>query len=565
MSAASRLTGPGSPFELTHSTSDGESLRRFKHGPQTLNDIYQRFTQAPQRQFAICGSSSASYGDVAHQAANAAAALAHGFGVRAGTRVAIMLGNSPEWLTAFVAVTSLGAAAVLIPELEDAHQLRQVLETARCAVLIANRELVGELADAGCDIPAIVADADELACARHGGVSLAEMAAGMMSCLPRTAIDPEQEAVIAFTSGSTGSPKGIVLSHRCLTSGLMNMLLGRALSALRGAKHSTSGRPSPAQSLPVSLLAAPFSYIAGYAHVLLMAYLGGTIITLPKWDAGSAVEVLAKEDVHALAGATPVMMRELLGVKHGKERLRRLRSVGLHGVALDRALLEELLLTLPGTAITTGYGMTETSGSVCVATGQDLLDRPGTVGPVLPSVDLKLVRHDSDWQAATGVGEIWLRGAMVMQGYCGQPEGTREVLQDGWLRSGDLGRLDDEGLLYVLDRSQDVISIGTEHISCVLMEQALLRIDALAQAAVFGIADARHDEQFIVAAVPRQHRMVDTRLLRSHLCRISTAAASACQILIIDHMPLTPSGKADRRKLRRLALAAAASGNDGAV
>jgi long-chain acyl-CoA synthetase len=539
-----RIVGPGSPFELVEHVIDGEVCRDFRHGPRTLIDLYRRLGQYANRTLIVTGSDRRTYRQINGSATRLSDELVKRFCVGAGTRVGIVVENCPAWLAAFIAVTSLSATAVLVSRDMGIQRLTESLAIADCRVVICDSATAHVLADCAFDRPLLVVNEsiDDLPDPER--IMRYETARN----------DPEQEAVIAFTSGTSGLPKGVVLSHRCIMSGLMNMLLGGALSSYRNHQQGRSLKASP-PSTPISLLVAPFSYIAGYSHFLLMAYLGGTIVTMSDWDAALSLDLLARENIHSLAGATPTMLRELLGLPRAQDKLSVLTSVGIHGAALNAKLLDELKSFLPLSALKTGYGMTETSGSICVASGQDIIERPMTSGPILPTVGLKLVRDEFDNQSeSTRKGEIWLRGAMVMKEYCGQPDLSRRVLKDNWLRTGDIGRVDADGFLYIVDRVNEVVSSNGDKISCAEIEQVLSDEGVTEQVSAFGIPDAQYGERLILAIVPSRRCDFDGEIVRKRLAAAHAAGAEVSRFMLFDRLPYTPSGKVDRRELRRLAL-----------
>jgi long-chain acyl-CoA synthetase len=280
-------------------------------------------------------------------------------------------------------------------------------------------------------------------------------------------------ALIAFTSGSTGHAKGVVLTHRGLLHGLMNMMLGAALNA---EGRGRDGKANIPPGLPVSLLAAPFSHIAGFSQFLLMMHVGGRIVLLPEPDSHAARRLVHEETVTSLAGFGPDMIAELLDVP---QELQSLRSIGIHGCSLTPTLLGDITAALPGANVCTGYGMTETAGSVCVISGATLLERPRSCGRSLPALDLLILRDGTEAPAGE-VGEIAVRGAMLTPGYLG-PGGTLvPAARDGWFRTGDLGCRDESGFLYVTDRAGNAFP-------CSAIEAGVLATRLTREVAAFGI------------------------------------------------------------------------------
>jgi long-chain acyl-CoA synthetase len=334
---------------------------------------------------------------------------------------------------------------------------------------------------------------------------------------------------------------------------MMNMMLGGALSASRAAAaqptfKSVAGAPSV-------LMLAPLTHISGYAQLLLMLHISGKITFLSRWQVKDALELIEREKVRSLAGATPAMLLELIRASRADVDLSSLSNFHINGVALHASLISELRRAFPTATLSTGYGLTETCGSVCTLSGAELLDRPLSAGKVLPSVDVKLVDEQGSAVGDGEVGEIYIRGAMVMQGYWASPEQTSVVLNDRWVKTGDLGRLDDQGYLYVVDRHNDVLVHRGQRISSTAIERAATSIPSVSEATVLGVVFTTNVEAIYIAVVPWD--------------RDSPAGSSLCEevatsihqqlpgvevpfkVVLRRSFPRTPSGKIDRAALKQ--------------
>ena len=553
----SRITGPGSPFELIETPIAGVPCRIFRRGPATLNDLYRKCAQFADREFMVFSASRVTTGEILEQAHVLACFLNEAAGVGFGTRVALVAGNSPHWLISFVAITSVGATAVLLPERSGVAEMARILDIADCTVVIADRDVARSLAEQ--DASRTILPCNPVDCL-PGEVVERERAGLRAAHLPRAhqslEIPPDTPALITFTSGTTGRPKGVVLTHRSMMTGLMNMLLGGALAAAK----DTTKKPVVRNSSPVSLVLAPFSYISGYCNLLLMWYLGGRVVALPDPSVDAALDELETESVTALVGATPTLLVEILR----SDRLTQLvasslRSVNVHGGHMHPALRREVCAVLPNVTLGTGYGMTETNGSICAASGSVLIDRPLTCGQPLPTVDLKILRDDGSEAPRGEVGEIFVHGAMLMKEYCNWPEATARVLSDGWLRTGDLGRLDEEDYLELVDRVSDVLEYDGVRVSHSEIERVVIDGTLAREAVAMGIEDKRAGKtNLVLVVVPEPGQACDARRIAEQLLVAGVTGGSPPKILSVESLPRTASGKVDNRELRQRILAGTA-------
>jgi acyl-CoA synthetase (AMP-forming)/AMP-acid ligase II len=367
---------------------------------------------------------------------------------------------------------------------------------------------------------------------------------------------PEDVAMIAFTSGSTSRPKGVELTHRSMTCGVMNALLGGALAATRPAELRQNTKPLP----PTSFVAGPFSHVSGYGTLLLSMYVGGKAVTLERWDPRRAVGLMLAQRATSLIGATAEMLRELLRHEGVAGLGEFVRTVVAQGTALPQSLLRELKSTLSSVSIGAGYGLTETNGSVCMGSEAMLSERPDTSGRPLPTVDLKIRREDGEEAAPGEVGEVVLRGAMLMRGYANQPEETGRVLQDGWLRTGDLGWLDGDGFLYLADRANRFVICGDTKVSCSAVERVVLDNKLADEAFAFGSEEMDRKEELVLVVSRLGERDPDDADIVAALRKTIHASMSPRIVRLESSFPKTPSGKIDGRELRRRTFAQGGGG-----
>lgn len=544
---AERLVGPGSPFELVSSSVAGTPVRTFRHGPASLGDVYRRTRSATSRACLAFGSQTLSYGDILSWANGLARLLRDRYGVSPGQRVGIVLPTSPHWLVAFVSVTALGGVATLIESSTEPRKVITALATARCVVAVVDASTAQLLSDCGLRCPVVVARLEAVV-KRIPGDGAPFDKVDPLSDMPSLngPIEPEFEALIAFTSGSTGPPKGVVSSHRAVITGMMNMMLGSALATARnGPARLTRGGVGAS---PSSLLLAPFTHVAGYSHLILMMWVSGMVAALPTWELNDALEIIEREKLRTISGASPSLLRQLLRSDPYRNDLSSVSAVGVHGSALRRPLLNEIAGRLPQAAVVTGYGMTETNGSICVAVGREVVESPQSSGPLVPSVDARIV-DENGRDLPTGIaGEIWLRGAMLMSGYCTTQVGV-SPLNAGWYRTEDWGRFDSRGNLLLVGRREDLVNFFGGRISGAKLERLVCEHGGFDDAVAFGDGDSR-DQRVVVFAARGRPGAVSENLVAEGLAKETELSGCRVEVRVIDRMPLTTSGKIDRQALR---------------
>ena len=337
--------------------------------------------------------------------------------------------------------------------------------------------------------------------------------------LPDVTIDPDDDATILYTSGTTGHPKGAVSTHRAVLSALMAYACRSVVEALR-VDPPPAGSPAPPDAPPTTfILVVPLFHVTGCVPVMLGSVLGGArLVMMHKWVAGRALELIERERVTNFVGV-PTMAADLLS-HPDLERydLSSLGALGGGGAPMAPELVRRIDTTLGGaTRPQLGYGMTETSGYGPGNVGRDYLERPSSTGRVIPIMGVRIVGPAGDDQPRGSVGEVLLSGPMLIRGYWNRPEATADAIQDGWLHTGDLGYLDDEGFLFLVDRAKDMVLRGGENIYCAEVEAAIYEHPAVHEAAVFGLPDERLGEAVAAAVLARPDATIDPVQLSAFL------------------------------------------------
>lgn len=546
------LTAPGQPFELVEAVVRGVCLPVFRHAPRSLAQLYAAARVHDVRPLAVADGVRLSYAQLLAQAAALAADLsAHGVG--RGVHVGIAMRNCPQWLIAFIAISALGAVPVLLNSRGAAEELAWGLASAACEHLVADErraELLGRAS--GARLPGVVTGVTGLTPPWRSFEEI--IARDAPHALPATECQPDDPAVIMFTSGTAGRPKGVVLTHLGMLTALMaNQLsaavLGARLAARYGVDPATLARSAPQ---PCTLLVFPLFHTSGCLSVFLANLVrGGKIVFLPRWSAAEALRLIECERVTSLP-AVPTMLWDLLQ----QPELRRfdtssLVNLGTGGQTLPLNLLRAIHEEFPRAFLGTGYGMTETNGMVSLAVGEEYLAHPESAGRPLPTAEIRIVDEAARELPPGAVGEVCIRSAQNMRGYWPLASSEAGGLRDGWVYSGDLGRIEADGRLYIAGRRTDMVISGGENIYCAEIERVLAQHPEVLEAAAFGVPDERLGEALIAAVVARPGRALAAAEL-SEFCRARLAAYKLPREWRFDAGPLerNAAGKLMKAQLR---------------
>ncbi len=545
------LTASGAPFEMQTQTIRGFARRVFCNGPQSFADIYRMAAQFAPRTMIVSEGAQLSYAEVLGKAAALGAFLKELSANKPpqGQRIAIVMSNRPEWMIAFIAVTAMGATAVLVNSRGSVPELAQALDDTQTTVVLADARRAQQLGACAGRTMIVVSDEAGLD-ASH--IDFAEASKGWENAqLEPVAMRPEDDALIMFTSGTTGRSKAALFDQRAVMTALMHIQLSGALMAQHiAARRGSAIFADTAHQQSASLLAFPLFHVSGCYAVFLSGLMrGAKVVLLSRWNAETALALIEQEKVAAFAGA-PAMYWDLLRLDRGGHRLQSLLSIGAGGQVFAPGLLKDIASAFPDAVLGIGYGMTECGGTICAIGGDELARHLTAAGRVLPSVDIQIVDELGEVVAPNQEGEVLIGGAMLMSQYCGLEEATADMLQGGWLRSGDIGRLDAHGYLHVVDRKKNIVISGGENISCSEVESAMVEMAEVADAAAFSVPDDRLGEKLVMAVVPRSGTPIAQALLQAHLAQRLAAYKIPQQFVFVDELPRNASGKVLRHQLQ---------------
>ncbi|MBX9797629.1 class I adenylate-forming enzyme family protein [Sphingomonas sp.] len=487
------LTAPGARFEMETVAIEGVPTRTWKNAPPNLALLVQFSRLHGAREFTIHEDERVTYDANFRAIAHLATKLA-AMGVQKGDRVALCMRNLPEWPVVFFAAVSIGAIMVPLNAWWTGAELEYGLKDSGARMLFIDGERHERLvAD---DHYAALPDLERIFVARPRGAlsGKAEAFTDLIGTphdwaaladvpLPQVAIGPEDAATIFYTSGTTGHPKGALGSHRNLVTNIFSSGYSAARTLLRRG-DAIPAAPEPKKMLTVIPLFHVTACSAGMMGVLAS---GSTMIFMRKWEPVAAMELIQREKIHA-TGGVPTIAWQLL--EHPDRHLYDLSSIEAisYGGAPSAPELVKRIYAEFGALPGNGWGMTETMATVTGHGAEDYLNRPTSAGPAVAVADLKIMNEDGTAELPVGeVGELWARGPMIVKGYWNKPEATAATFVDGWVRTGDLARLDEEGFLYIVDRAKDMIIRGGENIYSSEVENVLYAHPAVTDAALIGL------------------------------------------------------------------------------
>ena len=498
-----QLTGRGGPFEVVTEEVAGRPTEVYKERMRSLREIPAVARgRGDGDPFIVYGDQRVGFTTFVDSANSVSAALSERFGIEHGDRVAVLAQNCPEWCLAFWGTVDLGAVLVGLNGWWKSDEIVYGLQDSGAKVLVTDRKRVAR----------IVHDLDECPELEHvflidcdpGDIGLADderihrfeqLTAAPSAEFPTTPIDEDDPAVILYTSGTTGRPKGAVSTHRNMIANLQNTFYSSVYGMLVSGEEliPTAGGQS------VSLFTSPLFHVSGCHSTLVVGLLAGLRLVMVdgRFDPTTALELIEQEGVGIWATVPTMVWRVCEHPKRHDFDTTTVRTVAFGGSPSADELQRMVRETFPNVrAASNVYGLTESSSAATILSAGEALARPDTVGRAVPTVHLRIVDALGNDLPNGEPGEVLISGPTIMAGYWGKPEATAEAIDgDGWLHTGDIGTLDDEGYLTITDRKKDMIIRGGENIYCVEIENRLVERPDVLDAAVIGVPHGELGEE----------------------------------------------------------------------
>lgn len=501
------LTGPGQPFEIEEIALGGVTIRNWKTMPTSMAEIVKQSVARGDDEFIVYQNERMSFAEHYARVAALSDKLVNRFGVTKGDRVAVAMRNYPEWCVAFWAAAAAGAVAVPLNAWWTADELEYGLNDSGTKVVFVDQQrlervqsirghlpgLEAVIAVRSRDLPADTVDINELL----------EGASSDMP-LPAVEISPDDPATIFYTSGTTGFPKGTLGTHRNFCSVVVSAPYASTQNLLRMNYTFEDLEKLQQEVKHALLLTVPLFHVTGCHGIMLGSLSSGSkMVMMYKWDPEEALELIERERVTQF-GAVPTMVLQLVEAP-GVERhdLSSVLNIAYGGAPAAPELLRRIKKVLPSASVGNGWGITETSSVITMISGDDYERKPEGAGPAVPVCEVKAVDENGEEVPAGELGELWVRGPNVVSGYWNKSEATSQSFTDGWFHTGDIGKIDDEGCVFIVDRLKDMIIRGGENVYCAEVEAALLEHPAVHAACVFGVPHEVLGEE--VAGVVETH------------------------------------------------------------
>ncbi len=547
--ANAAVTAPGQIFELIDAEIRGVKMQVFKNAPAHLGQVFAGARGHGDKTFLVYEGETWTFSQAMDQVDGLANLLVNTYGVKKGDRVAVAMRNYPEWVMSFAAIISVGAVNVSMNSWWTEDEMDFALVDSGATVLICDQQRydIGAESCAKHGVKVLVARSEK---PLPSNVDKWEVMVKAGAPHPGADIQPDDDATILYTSGTTGRPKGAVSTHRAIISALMAFSARNGVLTMSGTKLKDVDGPE----IPTSfILIVPLFHVTGCVPVMMSCFIAGLKLAIMyKWDAEKALEMIEREQITNFVGVPTQSWDLVNSPAFDKYDTSSLRAVGGGGAPSPTSLVGKVNDKVKNGSPQLGYGMTETNAFGPGITGSDYLSHPTSTGrAVLP---MKVEIRDENLQPVpTGQsGEIWFFGPMLIRGYWNRPEATAETIVDGWLRSGDLGRLDADGFVYVEDRVKDMILRAGENIYGAEVESAIYEHPAVHEAAVFGVPHERLGEEVAVAIYPNDHMTLTAEELWAFLdAKIAKFKIPTQVVIINEPLPRNAAGKFLKRDLQQ--------------
>ena len=548
--AIAEVAAPDQPFEVVKVEKNGAIIRHYKNAPTNLRQFFNSARGLDQT-FLVYEDEEWTFDVVMQEVDALAHLLVDHYGVRKGDRVGIAMRNYPEWIISFAAITSIGAISVSLNAWWTEKEIEYAVNDAGLSVLIADHERVlratAPCATAGIKILGVRLHDDETYAPEIEHWALLVVRGHSM---PDVEVGPDDDATILYTSGTTGFPKGAVSTHGAVSQALMAYASNAAIQVAR--REPGEGGSGLA---PCFILIVPLFHVTGCVPVMLSCFAWHfKLVMMYRWDAERALELIERHRVTAFVGVPTQSWDLMESPSFSKHDTSSLVTVGGGGAPAPAKLVARVGSSFKNGGPTLGYGMTETNAYGPGNYGEDYLTHPSSTGRV-PTIVMDVEIRDEELRpvARGASGEIWLLSPALIRGYWGRPEATAETLVKGWLRTGDLGYIDEEGFLYIEDRVKDMILRAGENVYSAEVESAIYEHPAVYEAAVFGLPHERLGEEVACVIMVREGATLAGAELKGYLEGKLAPYKIPTQIAFTyEPLPRNPAGKFLKRQMPTL-------------
>jgi long-chain acyl-CoA synthetase len=555
--AVQQLTARGQFYETELATVGGAEVTVFKNAPGSVRDLLGLARLRADATFLVYEDERWKFGDVMSHADALSAALLGRYGVQQGDRVAIAMRNYPEWVISFAGIQGIGAVSVSLNAWWTSDELDFALADSGPKVLIADPERAERCAASCTRLGIKIIVVRPQGHIPGGAVRWSDVVIPGPT-VARVDIDPDDDATILYTSGTTGTPKGAVSTQRALLQAILGFGCRKAIEELR---YPTEPDPDAMPGGQTTfILIVPLFHVTGMVPVMMSSFAtGAKLVMMYRWEPDRALQLIARERVNLFVGV-PTQVWDLVESPRFKEfDTSSLRSVGGGGAPAPPELVRRVDRSTTSGRPNIGYGLTETNAYGPQNSGDDYVSHPTSSGRGTPIVQIVARDPDGVDLPAGGIGELWFHGPHLIRGYWNRPDETAETIRDGWLRTGDLGYIDAEGFVYVVDRAKDIVLRAGENVYCAEVEAALYEHPAVYEAAVYGLPDERLGESVAATVLLRDGMAASVEELQGFVGQRLAAFKVPSRIEFADGpLPRNAAGKVLKRTIRDELIAAEA-------
>jgi long-chain acyl-CoA synthetase len=534
----------------------------WKHLPPTLRDTVETGRTFGDKVFLVYEDERVTF-EAFHRAVAAFAKDLQARGLKKGDRVALVMRNLPEWPVAFYGAISLGAIVTPLNAWWTGPELEYGLTDSGARFAIMDAERLERLREHLHNCPElehvyVSREDEEIA---HPKISRLEDVIGAANDwaklpdqpLPTVEIAPEDDATIFYTSGTTGKPKGALATHRNVMTNIFSSMSSVARSYLR--RGEIPPMPDPDGPQRASLISVPFFHATGCYAVLNPAlHTGAKLVMMHKWDPVRAFQLIEREKI-TQAGGVPTIAWQLIEHPARKDYdLSTLEAVAYGGAPSAPELVRKIRETWPNSQPGNGWGMTETSATATHHMAEDYERRPDSCGPSVAVGECKIMTIEGDRELPIGdVGELWFKGPQVVKGYWNKPEATAQTFVDGWVKTGDLARIDAEGFVFIIDRAKDMLIRGGENIYCIEVENCLYDHPAVMDAALVGIPHKTLGEEPGAVVTLKPGAQATEQELRAFVAeRLAAFKVPVRVVFWHETLPRNANGKIMKNELKKV-------------
>ncbi len=547
--AFAKVTGPGQLFELTEQTIDGIGYRLFANAPPTLAQLFAG-AREEQSTFLVYEDEQWTFDHTMRHVDALAHALVHEFGITKGDRVGIAMRNLPEWIVSFAAILSVGAVSVSFNAWWTETELDYAIGDSGVSLLLTDPARTDRAHRPARErgVPMVVARADRLE-PLPSGVQHYDDVVTLGRAMPSVEVLPEDDATILYTSGTTGFPKGAVSTHRAVTQSLMAFWANSVIQTARQGNDPLGG----GGFAPCFILIVPLFHVTGCVPVMLSCFgMKFKLVMMHRWDPETALRLIEAERVTAFVGVPTQSWDMLESPAFERYDTSSLATIGGGGAPAPTTLVDRVEKGFRRGRPNIGYGMTETNAFGPGNNGDDYVTHPASTGRATTTImDVEIRDEDGVAVPVGGRGQIWMKGPNLIRGYWNKPEATAETIVDGWLASGDLGRIDEEGFLYIEDRAKDMVLRAGENVYCAEVESAIYEHPGVYEAAVFGVPHERLGEEVACVIQRKEAPGLTADELSEFLAeRLAPFKIPSRVAFAEERLPRNPSGKILKRELR---------------